>query len=135
MGQGQNESMKRTLLFVLALIVILPIALEAQHPQTLTVSEFMEMEEAERNAFSSFGIGMVLSSTEAVFEPVRDCIEKWINGSPPGQDGRTHWLSSLSEWMSAAAGMADLGLVDPEDRNLLVMRVLIEAIPSTCASP
>jgi hypothetical protein len=127
--------MKRTLLFALALIVILPIALEAQHPETLTVSEFMEMEEAERNAFSSFVIGMVLSSTEAVFEPVRDCIEKWINGSPPGQDGRTHWLSSLSGWMSAAAGMADLGLVDPEDRNLLVMRVLIEAIPATCASP
>ena len=57
-GAEQNEGMKKALLLALALIAIPPIALEAQDPFTLTVSEFMAMEDAERYAFNGYVIGL-----------------------------------------------------------------------------
>jgi len=50
--------MKRTLLIALALIAIPPVPLGAQDPFTLSVSEYMEMDDAERYAFNGYVVGL-----------------------------------------------------------------------------
>jgi hypothetical protein len=55
--------MKRTLLFVLAFVAIPPVAIEAQDPFALSVSKYMEMDDAERYAFNGYVLGLYQMST------------------------------------------------------------------------
>ena len=118
--------MKNALLLSLA-VVVSSSPIQAQAVD-MTVSEFMEMEVGERNAFSGFVLGVMYGGDgdHPLLQSVRDCLDRWISESP------THWLSTLSEWMTDTASMANLGLVDKKSPQLRASQVLIEAIPSTC---
>ncbi|HIN77921.1 MAG TPA: hypothetical protein EYM97_03730 [Gemmatimonadetes bacterium] len=100
--------MKRTLLIALALIAIPPVALEAQDPFTLSVSEYMEMDDAERYAFNGYVVGLYQMSTDEGARRVRDCLEEWRTKSPDT------WLLALNGWMYDAVSFGDLGSTEAE---------------------
>ena len=123
--------MKKALLLVLALIAILPIALQAQDPFTLSVSEYMEMDDAERYAFNGYVLGLYQMSTpiEGLSDPsapIRNCIEEWVTKNPDS------WLLALNGWMYDAVSFTNIGSADVDSSRTTVISVFVRAIPQTC---
>jgi len=123
--------MKRILLLTLALVAIPPVALEAQDPFALSVSEYMEMDDAERYAFNGYVIGAYQMSTPIAggsdpSAPIRNCIEEWVTKNPDS------WLLALNGWMYDAVNFANIGSADVDPSRTTVISVFVRAIPQTC---
>ena len=133
---GDTQKMKKTLLFTLALVAIPPVALEAQDPFELSVSEYMEMDDAERYAFNGYVIGIYQMSTPqrgtADFEAHRqilNCLSEWRTKSPDS------WLLALNGWMYDAVRLAHSGSTEAQSSQNPAIQVVVRAILQTCASP
>ena len=123
--------MKKALLLTLTLVAIPPVALEAQDPFALSVSEYMEMDDAERYVFNGYVLGLYQMSTPiaGVSDPsalIRNCIEEWVTKNPDS------WLLALNGWMYDAVNFANIGSADVDSSRTTVISVFVRAIPQTC---
>jgi len=113
--------MKKILMLVVALTAVVPVTVEAQEVFDLPVSEYMRMDNAERNAFLGYVIGSydLSRAQNSVHQQVKDCIEEW-QGKSPG-----YWLSALGDFMDDHINGYRL-------RTSPAMEVAVQAILMTC---